>query len=136
MLGEEAEGFLGPSQWEETCLYQRDYGPATGEVLASLRQHGLLHIDYPMVQAYAACLVVQRCLEAAGTVEDRALRAAARTLDFSTFFGRFKIDPDTGRQTGHAAVIVQWQGGRKVIVWPPEQRQARLSYPWPGRETS
>jgi branched-chain amino acid transport system substrate-binding protein len=132
-LGEESEGFLGPSQWEETCRYSTGYGPASGEVLASLRRHGPEQVDYPMVQAYAACLVLQRCLETAGTVEDRALRAAAGILDFSTFFGRFKIDPDTGKQIGHAAVLVQWQQGRRVIVWPPEQREGRLSYPWPGR---
>jgi branched-chain amino acid transport system substrate-binding protein len=135
-LGEEAEGFLGPSQWEEACRYPIDYGPASGEVLASLRQHGPYQVDYPAVQAYAACLVAQRCLETAGTVEDRVLRAAAGRLDFSTFFGRFKIDPDTGRQIGHAAVLAQWQGGRKVVVWPPEQRRVRLSYPWPGRVPS
>lgn len=133
-LGEEAEGFLGPSQWEEECRYPIDYGPVSSEVLASIRRHGLHQVDYPAVQAYAACLVAQRCLETAGTVEDRVLRAAAGILDFSTFFGRFIIDPATGRQIGHVAVLAQWQGGRKVIVWPPEQRAGRLSYPWPGRQ--
>jgi branched-chain amino acid transport system substrate-binding protein len=132
ILGEEAEGFLGPSQWEEACHYPIDYGPASGEVLASLRQHGPFQVDYPAVQAYAACLVAQRCLETARTAEDRVLRATAGRLDFSTFFGRFKIDPDTGRQIGHAAVLVQWQEGRKVVVWPPEHRQGTLVYPWRG----
>lgn len=130
VLGEKAEGFLGPSQWEEACRYPIDYGPASSEVLASIRQLGRYHVDYPAVQAYAACLVAQRGIETAGTVEDRVLRAVAGTLSFSTFFGRFKIDPNTGKQIGHAAVLAQWQGGRKVIVWPPEQRQAPLLYPW------
>lgn len=136
VLGEEAEGFLGPSQWEEACRYPINYGPASEDVLASLRQYGPYPVDYPAVQAYAACLVAQRCLETARTVEDRVLRTAAGRLDFSTFFGRFKIDPDTGRQIGHAAVLAQWQGGRKVVVWPPEQWQGRLSYPWAGRGPS
>jgi branched-chain amino acid transport system substrate-binding protein len=134
VLGEEAEGFLGPSQWEEACRYPIDYGPASGEVLASLRQRGPHQVDYPAVQAYAACLVAQRCVEMAGMVEDQVLREAAGRLDFDTFFGRFKIDPDTGRQVGHVAVLAQWQGGRKAIVWPPEQRQGRLFYPWARRE--
>jgi branched-chain amino acid transport system substrate-binding protein len=140
-LGEQVEGFLGPSQWEPVGTPRQvgavplanHYGPSAQQVLASLRRQGRNAIDYPMVQAYAAALVAQRCVEAAGTLEHGALREAAAALDFSTFYGRFKIDPDTGRQIGRSVVIVQWQRDRKVIVWPPEQRQARLIYPWRQR---
>jgi hypothetical protein len=41
--------------------------------------------------------------------------------------------PVTGRQVGRSVVLVQWQEGRKVIVWPPEQRQGPLAYPWGQR---
>ena len=83
-----------------------------------------------MVQAYAAGLVAQRSVEEAGILEPQALRSTANVLDFSTFYGRFKIEPATGRQIGRSVVLVQWQQGRKVIVWPPEQRQGKLVYPW------
>ncbi len=83
-----------------------------------------------MVQAYARALVAQRCVEAAGTAADAVLRSMAGTLDFSTFFGPFKIEPETGRQTGHSMLIVQWQQGRKVVVWPPEQKTDDRVYPW------
>jgi branched-chain amino acid transport system substrate-binding protein len=136
-LGEEVEGFLGPSQWEPSGSYPNSYGPSAQHVLESLRskirlgeRQGRQAIDYPMVQAYAAALVAQRCVEAVGTLDQGALREAAAVLDFSTFYGRFKIDPATGRQIGRSSVIIQWQQGRKVIVWPPEQREARLVYPW------
>ena len=66
------------------------------------------------------------------TLESAALRETAGDLDFSTFYGRFKIDPVTGRQIGRSVVIVQWQGGRKVVVWPPERSQSQLQYPWRG----
>jgi branched-chain amino acid transport system substrate-binding protein len=128
-LGEDAEGFIGPSQWEPSGSYPHCYGPPVGQALESLRRSNY-PLDYPMAQAYAAGLVAQRCVEAAGVLEQRALREAANTLDFSTFYGRFKIDPATGRQIGRSVVIIQWQQGRKVIVWPPEQRQASLVYPW------
>ena len=134
-LGVEAEGFLGPSQWEPGADSPEDYGPSSQEVLESLergRRGGHPDPDYPMVQAYAAGLVAQRCVEAAGTLDSAALRQTAGALDFSTFYGRFKIDPATGRQIGRSVVIVQWQGGRKVVVWPPERRQAPLRYPWRG----
>jgi len=130
VLGVESEGFLGPSQWEASTLHRHDYGPAAPQVLKSMLQHGSGTVDYPMVQAYAGALVAQRCVEAAGTVADAALRSMAGMLDFSTFFGPFKIDPETGRQTGHSMLIVQWQQGRKVVVWPPEHKTGDLVYPW------
>ena len=89
-------------------------------------------VYYPIFLAYAAGLVAQRCVEEAGTLDQAALREAAGRLDFSTFYGRFKIEADTGRQIGRSVVLVQWQQGRKVIVWPPEQRQGGLMYPWRG----
>ena len=130
VLGVESEGFLGPSQWEPPTQYRHDYGPSAPQVLKSMLQHASGTVDYPMVQAYAGALVAQRCVEAAGTVADAALRSMAGLLDFSTFFGRFKIDPESGRQTGHTGLIVQWQQGRKVVVWPPKQKTGDLVYPW------
>ena len=53
------------------------------------------------------------------------VNTAAR-LDFHTFFGRFKIDPDTGRQLGRSVFLVQWQQGSKVVIWPPEQARGKL----------
>ncbi len=129
-LGDSAEGFIGPSQWEPSGSYPNDYGPTARQVLDSLSRRSQEAVDYPMVQAYAAGLVSQRCLEHAGTLDDDALREAAARLEFSTFYGKFKIDPMTGRQTGRSVVLVQWQKGRKVIVWPTEQAQGPLFYPW------
>jgi len=129
-LGEAADGFVGPSQWEASGSHRTDYGPSSAEVMASLLGKGHRTVDYPMVQAYAAGLVAQRCIEEAGTLEDSALREVAERLDFSTFYGRFKIDPVTGAQLGRSTVLVQWQQGRKVIVGPSDQRQAPMVYPW------
>ena len=131
-LGGGTDGFLGPSQWEQAARYPGEYGPSAAEVMDSLARQSGLAVDYPMVQAYAAGLVAQRCVETAGSLDDRALRGAADRLDFSTFYGRFKIEPRSGRQVGRKVVLVQWQEGHKTLVWPPEQRQAPLVYPWRG----
>jgi branched-chain amino acid transport system substrate-binding protein len=72
-----------------------------------------------MAQAYAGGLVAQRCVEAAGTLAQHALRQAAYRLDFTTFYGRYRVDPSSGRQIGHHMPVVQWQGQHKVILWPP-----------------
>ena len=128
----EAQGFIGPSQWEPEANYPSNYGPSPESVLASLSSGASVSVDYPMAQGYAAGLVAQACVERAGSLEDARLRASASDLDISTFYGRFKIDSDTGKQTGNSTLLVQWQGGKKVILWPPELAQGRLVYPWPN----
>ena len=129
-LGSGAERFIGPSQWEPDARYAVDYGPGVSEVQASLRRAGYSVVDYPMAQAYAVGVVIQRCVEECQSLNDMELRRTAASLDFTTFYGRFRIDADTGRPTGKPALLTQWQQGRKVIVWPPKYRTGRLVYPW------
>jgi branched-chain amino acid transport system substrate-binding protein len=117
-LGRNAEQFLGPSQWEPGLISSPDYGPPAQELLPRLAQRSPLGVDYPMAQAYAAGLVVQRCLEAAPTLEQQVLLRTARQLDFTTFYGRYRLDPTTGRQVGHVMPVVQWHGRQKVVLWP------------------
>ena len=126
-LGTHAEGFLGPSQWEPRLAYATDFGPDSHEVAEGIRAQGAPP-DYPAAQAYAACLIAQRCLEEAGA-DDESLWRAACALECGTFFGRFRIDPGTGLQVGHEVVLVQWRGGRKLVVWPPTFSQAKPRYP-------
>ena len=129
-LGDDAEKFIGPSQWEPAIAGRVDYGPGLGQVQASLLRRGYPVIDYPAAQAYAVGVVIQRCVEECGAPDDGVLREAAASLDFTTFYGRFRIDPDTGRQVGKPALLIQWQQGRKAIVWPPEHREADMVHPW------
>ena len=99
------------------------------EVLASLNRRGHQHVDYPMAQAYAGGLVVERCLAEAESTDNFSLREAAGKLKFSTFYGNFQID-ETGRQIGRETMLVQWQSGQKKTVWPRSSAQAELAYPW------
>ena len=117
-LGSAAGKFLGPSQWEPGVVSQPDYGPSSQEVLSRLSASHPAGVDYPMAQAYAGGLVVQRCIEMAGTLNQHVLREVAGRLDFTTFYGRYRIDPSTGRQVGHRMPVVQWQEGHKIVVWP------------------
>jgi len=129
-LGRLVERFVGPSQWEPETDFEPDFGPNSQQVMASLRRDGESHVDYPMAQAYAAGVVLQRCLEEAGNADSQTLKDAAARLRFSTFYGNFQIDGETGRQVGRETLLVQWQEGRKVIVWPPRLAKGALAYPW------
>lgn len=132
-LGPLAEGFVGPSQWEPSAaVASPDFGPTPDVVMRRLEPAGRVRavpVDYPMAQAFAAGLVVERCAQAAGALQEAALREAAAALDFTTFYGGFRID-EAGRQIGRAVTLVQRQDGRKVVIWPPEVAEGPLRWPF------
>lgn len=132
-LGADADGFVGPSQWEpQTAVAAPDAGPPADVAMRLLSAAARAHavpLDYPMAQACAAGLVAQRCIQTAGTTDDAALRNAAAALDFTTFYGRFRIDA-SGRQVGRSVALVQRQDGRKTVVWPPELADGVLRWPF------
>ena len=130
-LGENAENFIGPSQWEPAAHPQPavDYGPSAAQVQESLRRAGHPAADYPAAQAYAAGVIIQRCAQESGSRQDAALRQAAATLNFTTFYGQFRIDP-AGRPNAKPALLTQWRNRRKTIIWPPKYRQSTLTGPW------
>ncbi len=117
-LGSAAAHFVGPSQWEPALVTRPEYGPSAQEVSTRLSVRHPAGVDYPMAQAYAGGLIAQRCVEIAGTLDQHTLRQVASQLDCTTFYGRYSIDPSTGRQLGHRMPVVQWQEGRKIVVWP------------------
>jgi hypothetical protein len=55
----------------------------------------------------------------AGTVEALPIWATSQQLDTTTLFGRFRVDPVTGVQTGHQIRVVQWRGGQRVLLDRP-----------------
>jgi branched-chain amino acid transport system substrate-binding protein len=128
-LGAGREGLLGPAQWFAESAPRPDQGPAAAEFAAGYRRAVGTDPPYPAAQAFAAGVIATRCLEEAESADDGALMAVARTLRCTTMFGRFRLDPRTGRQTGHQVLTVQWQDGARRVIWPPEQAQAALRYP-------
>lgn len=132
-MGGSADGFVGPSQWEPAfSIPTPDVGPdavTALRVLNDAAESSGVPIDYPMAQAMAAGLVAERCAAIAGELDDDALLSAAVDADFTTFYGRFKID-EAGRQIGRSVALIQRQNGRKVVVWPPELAEDQLRYPF------
>ena len=129
LVGGLVEGVIGPSQWEPSVNHHNIVGPDSGWFLSEYlsRFHELP--GYPAAQAFAAGLVFTECLRRAGSLEDDALLGAAYALELTTLFGGFRYDAQTGRQIGHQILLVQWQDGKKVVIWPEESAEAELRYP-------
>ena len=140
-LGDKAEGMLGPVQWELGTKYSPGeakkvglpwFGPTNETwVKMAMKFSGGKRPDYHAAEAGQAPLVYAKAVEIANSVDPDRVREAFNKLNCMTFFGEFKIDKDSGLQTGHSMVVVQWQGGKKKIVWPPSAATSQFYYPMP-----
>ncbi|MGI8333321.1 ABC transporter substrate-binding protein [Actinomadura scrupuli] len=102
----DAEGIFGVGQWFPSGGGPAALGPAEVEFLAAYPDPG--PPDYPAVQAAAAAVLAAHCMRLAGGTARELVWAAAASLDTSTLFGDFAIDPVNGLQLGHRAVLLRW----------------------------
>jgi len=117
-LGGAAEETFATTTWEPredlklpgTAEFLREFVAVYGEKPNFLAAH-----------AYAACQVLERALQQAGRLDRSLLRDTLAQLDTNTLLGRYKVDRN-GLQTKRFPLIVQWQHGRREIVWPEALR--------------
>lgn len=145
-LGSAALGVNGPSQWEPQAEFSAEsaaeagldfYGPSSAEFTEMYMEAYDEEPSYHAAGGYAACLLLQKAIEDAGTLDSEAVRSALESLDLLTFFGYNKFDTSAenhGLQIGHSMVYIQWQGEGdmvKEVVWPLEGATAAALYPMP-----
>lgn len=120
-LGPRREGLCGPAQWFPAAAPPApDVGPGPGWFVRTYLRRTGDEPPYPAAQAFAAGLVYGRGLWTASEPRDQGVQHAVSNLDCTTLYGRFRLDPSTGLQVGHRVVAVQWQEGRRRVIWPPE----------------
>lgn len=82
--------------------------------------------DFLAAAAYAGGQVLEAAAAKAGSLDKDKLRQALSQLDTLTILGRFGVGP-TGMQLRQVPLTIQWQHGRREIVWPEELRTAKPS---------
>ena len=80
--------------------------------------------SYQAATAYAAGQILSQAINSAGTLALRRVRQALYKLQIHTIIGRYGVDK-TGIQVKHFPLTVQWQKGKKEIVWPIELQTAK-----------
>jgi branched-chain amino acid transport system substrate-binding protein len=91
-------------------------------------------ITQDSISHYGHMLILKEAVERAASVDREKVNAAIRSMDVrdgpARFFtgGRVKFDA-TGRREGAQIVIVQWQNGEPVTVYPPEAAVAQPIWP-------
>lgn len=119
-LGPGAEGVFAPSQWEPV---ERIAFPGTRDFIAAFREFTGRMPSYHAGSAYAACQVLERAVTRTASLDHARLREYIARLDTVTVIGRFKVD-GSGMQVGHNPILIQWQEGRKEIVYPTKMQTA------------
>jgi branched-chain amino acid transport system substrate-binding protein len=79
--------------------------------------------SYHATAAYAACHLIERAVRETASLDHDKIREFIFRLDTVSIMGRFKVD-ETGQQVGHNPMLIQWQQGKKEIVYPAKMRTA------------
>lgn len=91
-------------------------------------------ITQDSMSTYGDLWIFKEAMEAAGSADPKAVAQAIREMDTTEgpakYFpgGRIRFD-EKGRRVDAALVIVQWQSGEPVTVYPPESAMADPIWP-------
>jgi hypothetical protein len=113
---ERPDGIYGIAQWFPGRAKRAALGPSERDFLAAYRRIAGSWPDYPAVQVAAAAVLAVHSAQIAGSVNPRALWAAATSLDTTTLFGAFGIDAQTGAQTRQTPVLLRWRAGEPQLA--------------------
>lgn len=136
-----AEGVMGPSHWEYGVTFSKERAKKAGEAWIGPSQNEFVALfqkavgkdiipDYHAAEAGASILALVEGIQKANSLNSDKVRKALGKLTFTSFYGGWKIDK-TGLQDGHSMVDVQWQNGKRVIVWPESAATGKFVYPMP-----
>jgi branched-chain amino acid transport system substrate-binding protein len=122
--GDLANHVFGPSQWEPDA---RIPFPGTRRFVEGFKKFTGHMPSFHAGSAYAACQLYEQAIAHTQSLDNEKLRDYIASLDTVTVIGRFKVD-HTGKQVGHNSIIIQWQNGKKEIVWPQKMQTAQPLY--------
>jgi branched-chain amino acid transport system substrate-binding protein len=130
-VGTDAENMFGIVHWSVSLPWEDDLfgtGPDYAEAFEAEYGYSPTHDN---VSSSAAVEVLAMAVEAAGSLDQTAVRDALRALDVETVFGPVDFDDTTGRNIG-LEYVVQMHGRDPIIVYPDEAASDEPIYPVDG----
>jgi branched-chain amino acid transport system substrate-binding protein len=125
LLKQNAEYVYGSTQWDEVLPY-----PGQKEFLSAYQKKFKHEPSYHAAAGYAGCLIYAEGVKRAKGLDADLVRAELLKLKIRTAFGDYAVDQD-GFQTAHKMVMIQWQDGKRVVVWPDDLASGKLRFPTP-----
>jgi branched-chain amino acid transport system substrate-binding protein len=117
-LGDKAEGVFGLSAWEPSVP-----NPGVDEFVAAYESEFGRAPSFHAAGGYGSCQLFAQAVREAGSLEADRLREVLLNLETTTVFSDYAVD-ERGYQTANQGLFIQWQDGRKEVVWPQDMATA------------
>jgi branched-chain amino acid transport system substrate-binding protein len=132
-LGKDADYVLGIGPWTEAMKFKGDDVFGTAQNFAEMMRakygaDAYKTVPYQAASGAAALLAYQKAIEAAGTIEAKAVREALSQLDFQSFYGDVKFTPE-GIIVKPMGVVQLQPDGETYTVYPPGAANGEFLYP-------
>lgn len=125
-LGKTAEFAYGLSAWEPSLP-----NPGIREFVDSYKKEFNRDPSFHAAGAYGSCQIFVEAARRAGSLDSDKLREQLLKLKTKTVFSDYAVD-ERGYQIANKGLFIQWQDGRKVVVWPDELATAKPRLPAPS----
>lgn len=124
-LGRAAEFAYGLSAWEPSLP-----NPSIKEFVDGYQKEFNRAPSFHAAGAYGSCQIFVEAARRAGSLDSDKLRDELLKLKTKTIFADFAVD-ERGVQTANNGLFIQWQDGKKVVVWPDQLATAKARFPTP-----
>ena len=126
-LGKDADYVFGPSMWEPELQT-----PGNQEFVRAYKELAGREPDYHAAAGYSACQVLEAAVTQLQSLDNRRIRDWLASAEMETILpGKFRVDVN-GMIIGHEILTIQWQSGRKVVVWPAKHASGSYRLPTPA----
>jgi branched-chain amino acid transport system substrate-binding protein len=125
-LGKTADFVYGLSAWEPSLP-----NPGIKEFVAAYEKEFDRAPSYHAAGSYGSCQILVEAARRAGSLDSDKLREELLKLKVTTIFSTYSVD-ERGYQTANKGLFIQWQDGKKVVVWPDELASAKPRFPTPA----
>ena len=113
-LGPDSELVFSSSQWEKEVSSKYPFGKMFVKMFNDSYNE---QPTYHAATAYAAGMILEIVLKKVSTLDNEKIRDTLSKMDTMTIIGRYGVDK-FGKQRRHFPLIIQWQQGKKKVVWP------------------
>jgi branched-chain amino acid transport system substrate-binding protein len=131
-LGKDATYILGVTPWTPAMKFQgQDIYGTPQKFSEAFKARYNYEPSYHSASAVATFIAFQKAIEAAGSIEPKAVREQLGKLDVPTFYGQLKFAPE-GIIVKPMGVVQWYTDGKMVTVWPKDIAERDPLYPAPA----
>ncbi|MDQ1240737.1 MAG: branched-chain amino acid transport system substrate-binding protein [Thermodesulfobacteriota bacterium] len=103
---------------------------------AYAKKYGIDPEGYGASSSYMAVYALKDAIERAGSTDSDKVVDALKAIDIKGVYGRIRFDPKSNQvipsldpEEGAVGSVFQWQGGKRVVVFPPKIATGKILLP-------